>query len=162
MNTPRKILGISGSTKKESSSDRLLRILSEKYKDIIELEIFNRIEELPHFNPELSDNPPNEVRHFRSLIEEAEGIIICTPEYVFSLPGSLKNAIEWIVSTTLFSSKPVALIVAAASGDKAFESLSLIMETIESRVYEDSRLLIKGIKGKLGKSGELDKEVLVQ
>lgn len=65
----------------------------------------------------------------------------------------MKNAIEWTVSTTVFSNKPVALIIASASGEKAFESLQLILTTIEARIAENSKLLIQGAKGKVGENG---------
>jgi len=79
------------------------------------------------------------------------------------LPGSLKNAIDWNVSTTLFSHKPVAIIVASASGKIALESLLTIMTTIESEIAKDSSLLIQGVKGKIGKNGEIiDKKTINQ
>lgn len=150
-----KVLGISGSTKSRSTSLSILEFLSRKFKDKIEFKIYNRIGELPHFNPELEEDLPNSVLELRELIEESDGIVFCTPEYVFSLPGSLKNLIEWNVSTVLFSSKPVAMIVAAASGKKAFESLELILTTIESSIPEESKLLIQGAKGKIDKEGNI-------
>jgi NAD(P)H-dependent FMN reductase len=71
---------------------------------------------MPHFDPELStDNPPKIIVEFRTAIEKADGILICTPEYVFIIPSGL-NAIEWCVSTTVFSDKPVGLITASADG----------------------------------------------
>jgi NAD(P)H-dependent FMN reductase len=82
-------------------------------------------------------------------------VLICTPEYVFSLPGALKNAIEWCVSTTVFSEKPVALITASASGIKAHESLQLILKTIYADVREETQTLIQGAKGKVGDDGEI-------
>ncbi len=90
-----------------------------------------------------------------------DGVLFCTPEYVFSLPGSLKNAIEWTVSTTIFSQKPTALIVAAASGEKALESLRLIMTTLEAQVRDETTMLIRGVRGKIGKSGEISDPDLV-
>ncbi len=122
----------------------------------MKIEIFDGIDKLPHFNPDLdNDNVPQVVKDFREKIKIVDAVIICTPEYVFSLPGSLKNAIEWNVSTTLFSNKPVAIIVASASGEKAFESLDLVITTIESRIAEKSKLLIQGANGKIGKNGEI-------
>lgn len=158
-----KILGISGNTKSKSTALSILQFLKDEYKERIELSIYNKISELPHFNPELEEPLPNSVLALRKLIEEADGILFCTPEYVFSLPGSLKNLIEWQVSTLLFSSKPVAMIVAAASGKKAFESLDLILTTIESTLPNDSKLLIQGAKGLIGKDGKIhDKKTILK
>lgn len=128
------------------------------YSDTLELVLFNRIDELPHFNPDLEKDglPPPSVAAFRQLIEDADGVLICTPEYVFSLPGALKNALEWTVSTTIFSFKPLAFIVASASGEKAFESLELIMKTLlQQPVNEQCKLLIKGGRGKINAEGQL-------
>ncbi len=151
-----KILAISGSTKLNSTSRNILNHIKAKYTNEIELEVFDGIEKLPHFNPSTTDEEtPKEVKEFRSKIEDADGVIFCTPEYVFSIPGSLKNAIEWCVSTTVFSHKPVAMIIAAASGEKAYESLSLIMTTIETVLPEESKLLIQGAKGKVNANSEI-------
>ncbi len=129
-----KVLAISGSTRIQSSNHRILHFLSDRFGKRMEMEIYEGIDRLPHFNPDLEDgNAPAMVADFRNRINTADAVLFCTPEYVFSLPGSLKNAIEWTVSTTIFSNKPTALLVAAASGDKALESLRLIMTTLEAQ-----------------------------
>lgn len=121
---------------------------------MLDVEIFGGIDKLPHFNPDLDqENLPVLIKDFRNRFQMAAGVPIYTSEYVFSLAGSLKKAIEWNVSTTNFSNKPVAIIVAAASGEKAFESLALVLTTIEARILEQSKLLIKGAKGKVGMDG---------
>ena len=152
-----KILGISGSTRRDSTSESILKVLKEYFHETIEIDIYTNLADLPHFNPDFdTDKAPNSVEQFRERIKSSDAVLFCTPEYVFSLPGSLKNAIEWTVSTTLFSSKPVGMIVAAASGEKAFESLELILVTLESILSENSKLLIKGAKGKRGKDGKFN------
>ncbi len=151
-----KILAISGSTKPNSTSHHILNHIKSNLENILELEIYEGIEKLPHFNPAITDEQTSiNVIEFRKQIENADGVIFCTPEYVFSIPGSLKNAIEWCVSTTVFSQKPVAMIIAAASGEKAYESLSLILTTIETILPNESRLLIQGAKGKVNTHGEI-------
>lgn len=114
------------------------------------------MDRLPYFNPDRdNENISEEVLAFRTKLEAADGVLICTPEYIFSLPGVLKNAIEWTVSTTLLLGKPVAFIVASGLGEKAFESLTLIMETVGPRMTEDSRLLIKGSRAKVSADGNI-------
>lgn len=158
----KKIFAIIGSTRANSSNLRLVTKIKTLTKDIFDLTVFEGISSLPHFNPDIDgENPPTTIANFRQKIAEADGVIICTPEYVFSLPGSLKNAIEWCVSTTIFSQKPVGLITASASGDKANEELQLIMQTLETKFNEDTVLLIKGIKGKINDQLEIaDPETL--
>lgn len=155
----KKILAISGSARQHSSNEALLNILSRFFPKNYNLTIFNQLNSLPYFDPDLvnEEHPlPLSVKAFFSMIKEADAVIICTPEYVFSLPGVLKNALEWTVSTTLFSFKPFAFIIASASGDKAFESMDLIMKTLlQQSIPADCKLLIKGVKGKFNESGEL-------
>jgi chromate reductase len=156
MENKKKILAIIGSTRVNSSNLNLVKYLEVLSKDIFEITYFEGLITLPHFNPDLDhENPPQEVVAFRQQIADAHGVIICTPEYVFSLPGSLKNAIEWCVSTTVFSQKPVGLITASASGEKGHETLQLVMKTVEAIFTEDTTLLIQGVKGKLNAGGDL-------
>ena len=91
----------------------------------------------------------------RNKIFSADGIIISTPEYVFSIPSGLKNILEWCVSTTVFSDKPVGLITASTSGGKGHEELKLIMKTIQTNFTEETTLLIQGIKGKVSREGRI-------
>lgn len=150
----KQIFAISGSTKEHSANKKILKYIAEFYNDRLTIEIYEGVDKLPHFNPELdNENPPAEVEEFREKIQIADGVLFCTPEYVFSLPGSLKNAIEWTVSTTVFSNKSVALIVASASGEKAFKSLQLVLTTIEARIADQAKVLIQGAKGKVGENG---------
>ena len=150
MNRPR-VLAISGSTKSKSTSLTILRYIQHRYANDLDLHVYEDISGLPHFNPDHTAPPlPVPVAAIHKLIEQSDAVLFCTPEYVYSLPGSLKNVIEWCVSQTLFSGKPVAMIIAAASGQKAYESLSLILTTIECVLPEGSKLLIPGAKGKVG------------
>ena len=155
----KKIFAIIGSTRTHSSNEQLVKKLAQFTAEKWSVTIFGGLGRLPHFSPDLdNERPPFEVVEFRQQITEADGVIICTPEYIFSLPGSLKNAIEWCVSTTIFSRKPVGLITASASGEKAQEELKLIMKTIEAEFTEETTLLIKGIKGKFDEEGNLTDE----
>ncbi|WP_257670773.1 NADPH-dependent FMN reductase [Parapedobacter tibetensis] len=156
----KKILGICGSASRNSANLLILNIIAELGKSDFELEISDNLTELPHFKTELTEKSvPEKIVGFRNRIANADGIIICTPEYVFSIPSGLKNAIEWCVSTTVFSDKPIGLITASASGIKGHEELKLIMETVQTNFTDETTLLIQGIKGKVDKEGKiLDKE----
>jgi chromate reductase, NAD(P)H dehydrogenase (quinone) len=159
----KKIFAISGSTKKISSSSAIIAEIKRKFADKLEIELFEGVDTLPHFNPdEDQENFYPSVDLFRRKIELADGVIFCSPEYVFSIPGSLKNAIEWCVSTTVFSNKPVAIIIAAANGVKSLESLQLIMTTIEARIDPGASLLIQGAKGKTNSGGITNQGVIDQ
>lgn len=144
------ILAIIGSASENSSNQRLVEFLAGSTKNEFNWIIFNELKSLPHFDPELSvNNTPQEIVAFRKQIEKADGILICTPEYVFSIPSGLKNALEWCVSTTVFSDKPCGLITASAQGEKGHEELKLILKTLMARFTSETTLLISGAKGKI-------------
>jgi NAD(P)H-dependent FMN reductase len=153
------IFAISGSTREKSSNLKLIELFASSVPEEYQVIIFNRLDRLPHFNPDLDNEAlPAEVVAFRKNIREADGVLICTPEYVFSIPGSLKNAIEWCVSTTVFSGKPLGIITASASGEKGHEELQMIMKTVEAKFTDTTTLLIQGIRGKLDEKGNISDE----
>ena len=156
MTAKKNIFAIIGSASANSTNLKLVEQIAILTENEFNLTIYNNLKTLPHFDPELStDNPPKEIIEFRKSVEEADGIIICTPEYIFSIPSGLKNAIEWCISTTIFSEKPIGLITASASGQKGHEELQLIMKTAMAKFTDKTSLLIQGIKGKFDKQGNL-------
>lgn len=156
MHEKKNIFAIVGSASKNSSNLKLVQKFALLCKEDFDVTIFENLSQLPHFNPELSiENTPQIVLNFRQSIQQADGLIICTPEYVFSIPAGLKNAIEWCVSTTVFSKKPIGLITASASGQKTHEELQLIMRTVETYFNDETTLLINGIKAKIDAHGNI-------
>ncbi len=149
-------MAISGSTRKDSSNESILQTIKEVYKDLLDVELYEDIAELPHFNPDPNlEEVPRPVIEFRERVDQADGVIICSPEYVFSLPAVLKNALEWTVATVVFSDKPVALIIASGLGEKAYEQLILIMKTLQSKI-ENATLLLQGVRSKVNSEGKID------
>ena len=145
----KKILAISGSTRQNSSNGNLLKAIAALFEDSMEMNIFEGIAALPHFNPDETDKTIAEVMHFRQLISNADGVIICTPEYAHGVPGSLKNAIDWTVSTNEFSHKPTALITASTDGRAGHAALLETLKTIEAENVEHLQLLISFIRTKI-------------
>lgn len=145
-----KVLAISGSTRINSTNSQLLDWIAKLAGNQLDIELFETLAHLPHFNPDLDNsNPPDIIAALRRKIQQADGVLICTPEYVFSLPGALKNALEWTVSTTVFSDKPVALITASGLGEKASEQLTVIMNTLGARFDNNTQLLIQAARSKI-------------
>lgn len=164
MTEKKNILAIVGSASANSSNLKLVEHIRDWTKDDFSVIIYNELKSLPHFDPELSaNNPPQSIIEFRKSIAQADGIIICTPEYVFSIPSGLKNAIEWCIATTVLGDKPTGLITASADGEKGHEELQLIMKTAMAEFTEDTSLLIKGVKGKFDANGHLmDSQIKIQ
>jgi chromate reductase len=156
MNVSRpKVLAISGSIKPGSANQQLIRAIAQLAGNDLEITLFDELHRLPYFIPGETDAVPESVIRFRNEISAADGILVCTPEYVFSLPGVLKNALEWLVSETVLSDKPAALITASSSGKAAYESLLLIMQTLGAKSSEASAMLIPGIKSKIAADGTI-------
>ena len=156
MTDRKNVFAIIGSASRNSSNARLVAKLAEMASDDFRITVLEDLKVLPHFDPELSvENTPEVVRKLRADIESADAVIICTPEYVFSIPSGLKNAIEWCISTTVFSDKPTGIITASADGQKGHEELQLIMRTVMASFTEETALLIRGVKGKISLAGEI-------
>ncbi|CAL1519517.1 NADPH-dependent FMN reductase [Chitinophaga sp. MM2321] len=150
MNSKINILAISGSTRTQSSNLNLIKAFADQASDVFTVHIFEGLSDIPHFNPDLdNENPPEQVAAFRRQLNAADGILICTPEYAIGVPGTLKNAIDWTVSSMEFSKKPVALITASTSGMKGHQSLLGTLLIIEAKMTAATQLVISGIKTKV-------------
>ena len=100
MNVKPKILALSGSTRKMSSNLTLIKTIAQLSVSLFEVEIFDGIATLPHFNSDDDhENPPMIVAEFRSKVRQADGVLVCTPEYALGVPGTLRNAFDWTVSS---------------------------------------------------------------
>jgi chromate reductase len=111
-----KVLGIVGSLRKESFNRKLLQAALELAPEGIELEIAE-ITGIPLFNEDvLEEGVPEEVRLFKERVAGADALLIATPEYNWSVPGPLKNAIDWVsrpIATSPLQGKPAAIMGAS-------------------------------------------------
>jgi len=148
-----KILALSGSLRANSSATSVLRQTCSLFPSTVECNIYDGLAKLPHFDD--SNETPQEVSHFRRLIAEADGVLICTPEYAFGVSGSLKNALDWTVSSGELTYKPVAVITAASVGKNAHASLLLTLSALTATVAEEATLVIPFIRSKLNEKGEI-------
>ncbi|MEP7263358.1 MAG: NADPH-dependent FMN reductase [Bacteroidota bacterium] len=164
MNDRKKIIAICGSTRMASTNLNYLKAISMLLDETVTMEIFTELASLPPFNPDHdTEQPPAPVVFFRNKLKEADGILICTPEYAMGVPGTLKNAIDWTVSSMEFSSKPVALITASSMGEKGHRSLLETLHIIEARMTQQTQLLISFAKTKINERSIItDSETLKQ
>jgi NAD(P)H-dependent FMN reductase len=152
----KKILAISGSLRARSTNLTIIENIAAMFAGQVNVSIYEGLAALPHFNPDLEQTAQiAEVDDFRRRVRASDGVLICTPEYVFSIPGALKNALEWTVGTNDFDAKPTALITASSLGEKTHESLLLVLKTIGARITEDTALLISGARTKVDSAGKL-------
>jgi NAD(P)H-dependent FMN reductase len=154
-----KILGISGSLRESSSNTTLLKILRSIPNAEVEFELYDGLGRLPFFSPERDDaDVSEEVREFRTRLKRCDGIILSTPEYAFGMPGVLKNALDWTVSSGEFDKKPVAVLSAsptALGGDKAHAALLLVLSALSANVVERASFPIPMIYKRISKAGEI-------
>jgi len=114
-----KILGISGSLRRGSHNTSLLRAAAQSLPSGVELEVFDGLADLPHYDADLDVDPvPESVALLREAIAQADGVLISTPEFNGSIPGALKNALDWAsrpFPDNALRGKPVA-VVGASTG----------------------------------------------
>ncbi|UWX60585.1 NAD(P)H-dependent oxidoreductase [Chryseobacterium oranimense] len=162
MSPGKRILVIIGSATKYSSNQKLIEQVLDQHPDT-DFKILDDLSVLPHFDTLLTDSDtPDEVLKIRKEIENASGILFSTPEYIFSIPSRLKNLLEWCVSTTVFSEKPVAVVTASANGEKGHEELVMILKTLGARTEDRHQLLIKGIKGRFSTNGLAESNIFAE
>lgn len=113
-----RILAISGSLRSGSFNTGLLRALREEARDGVEVELWHGLKAIPPYDADDDLVPgPAAVERLRELVRSADGVVIATPEYNSSIPGALKNALDWAsrpLATNAFRNKPVAVISASA------------------------------------------------
>ena len=136
------ILGIAGSLRAGSHNAQLLRLAAEGLPTGVELEVFDGLAEIPAFDQDLEDLAPDAVDALKAAIAEADAVLIATPEYNGSIPGALKNALDWVsrpLADTPIRSKPVAVIGASMStfgGIWAQRELKKVLGIMGARVLD--------------------------
>jgi chromate reductase len=136
------VLGIAGSLRSGSHNAQLLRHVVEELPEGVELEVFDRLAEIPAYDPDLEDLCPDAVEDLKAAIAAADAVLIATPEYNGSIPGALKNALDWVsrpIAETPIRSKPVAVIGAstgAFGGVWAQRELKKVLGLMGARVLD--------------------------
>ena len=136
------ILGIPGSLRAGSHNAQLLRLAAEELPEGVELVVFDGLPEIPAFDQDLEDLAPDVVDALKAAIAEADGLLIATPEYNGSIPGALKNALDWVsrpIAESPVRGKPVAVIGASTSAFGALwaqRELKKVLGVMGARVLD--------------------------
>lgn len=155
------VLGISGSLRKESTNSRLLTYLAGIMPTGLEFRLYDGMASLPHFNPDLDRNDmevDEAVDEWREKLRSADAIILCTPEYARGVPGALKNALDWIVSSAEFMNKPTAVISASPhedGGKTALESLIGTLKMMSAVIPGEATLVVPIANKKFAPDGSV-------
>lgn len=156
------IFAISGSLRKSSSNGAIINAITAMAPANVKVTLYDGLADLPHFDPGLdTEDPLPVVTDLRKQLKQADGILICTPEYAFGIPAALKNALEWTVSSGEFVDKPTALITASSQGQHGHAALQLVLGAISANLHEEAKLLIPFVRTKVNPDGSVtDAEVL--
>lgn len=98
--------------------------------------------ELPHFNPDRENAPADAVIRWQALLQRSDAVMIACPEYAHGVPGSFKNALDWVVGMTGLSGMPVALINTSPRAAHAAAALAEIVTTMDWHVVEAASIRI--------------------
>lgn len=153
------VVAISGSLRAESSNAALLRAAVRLAPAGMTITLYKGMGTLPHFNPDVDAEgavPVAAVAALRAAFFEAQGVLISSPEYAHGVPGTLKNALDWMVSSGELTDKPIVLLNASAAG-AGFAQASLVetLTVMGGRVLEAS-LLKPFLRKKVTTAGDLE------
>jgi len=137
---PTQLLALSGSLRSKSSNTELLRAAAALAPDDVDVVLYDGIGELPHFNPDPEDELPPGVVDFRARVASAAGLLISSPEYAHGVPGSFKNALDWLVGGPEFVYKPVVLFNTSPRASYAQESLAETIRTMSGWIISEASL----------------------
>jgi len=140
------ILAVSGSIRAESKNRALLEAAQLLAPPGARITLDWSLVTLPHFNPDLDTidghTRPPEAAHWRERVGAADGLLISSPEYAHGIPGVLKNALDWLVSSTTFPGKPVASLCASAMSVFGPAQLRETLTTMNARFVDDASIVI--------------------
>lgn len=130
-----RILAISGSLRAASSNTAVVCAARAIAPAGVEVDIYDALAGLPHFNPDDDRDPiPARVRELRAQVDEANALLISSPEYAHGVPGVLKNALDWLVGSSDIVGKPIAIINTAPRATHAHASLTETLTVMSARV----------------------------
>jgi chromate reductase len=161
-----RVLGISGSLRRDSYNTTLLRAAEELLPSFVELELWNGLKEIPPYDEDDDVQPgPPAVEALREAVADADAVLFATPEYNSSIPGQLKNAIDWLsrpLATSPLRNKPVVVVGASAGAFGAVWSqaeLRKVLGATGARVV-DADVAVGHAPTKFDESGRLVDEEL--
>jgi len=141
---PIHLLALCGSLRAGSSNRALLEAARRVQPDGIGISIYDGIGALPHFSPDLDNGAllPDSAKILRQRVEDADGLVISCPEYMHCLPGSFKNALDWMVGCEKFPGKPVALFQATSRHEHVPAMLRDVLRTMAADVIEEASIVL--------------------
>lgn len=154
-----KIVAMVGSLRKESYNMKIANFMRDRYRDELEIEIL-QLDNLVFFNEDIEKNPPKEVKEFKEKIKNSDGILFVTPEYNYSIPGALKNALDWCSRANRVMVNKPTFILGASTGSVGTARCQIDLRKvlnssgIAALNLPGNIVLIDNVKEKFNESGE--------
>ncbi len=159
------ILAISGSASKGGSNTELLLKIRSVFSEIYSVQVLESLSDLPLFTPQLlKAGIPESVAAFKLKVDDANAIIISTPEYLHNIPAVLKNALEWMTESGELAEKPVLPITftpAPPRGEYAMKSLLQSLQASKAKVVAELPLFQSELRSESGKIELAEEHVLI-
>jgi chromate reductase len=158
-----RILGIAGSLRKDSYNRGVLRAAAELVPENAQIDIFE-LDDIPGFSQDLEKSPPEKVAELKQLVREADAILFVTPEYNYSIPGVLKNAIDWAsrpYGDSAWAGKPAAIMgasIGSIATARAQYHLRQVMVFLDMHPLNQPEVMIGNCADKFNEAGELTDE----
>ena len=150
-----RLVGMSGSLRSGSYSNAVLETLREKFAGRADLEIYN-LSPIPLYNQDLEgEKRPEPVKALLQAIAESDGLVLCAPEFNHSIPGVLKNALDWAsrpAFTSVMAYKPVAVMATSPgpqSGARCLEHVKVALDSMLARVVLARECIITSVAAKI-------------
>ena len=145
-----KLMGICGSLQAQSSNLSMLQAAAAMVPAGVEFVIYDGIRHIPAFDPDIeAAGPPPVVAYFIEQLRSSDGLIVASPEYAHGMPGSLKNAIDWLVGSYSLDGKPVAVTTAVnhvTRGQLGLAALTHVLEVVGG-VIIGGKPILRGEEG---------------
>ena len=152
---PVQLLGMSGSLRSGSYSNAVLETLREKFAGRVDLRICD-LAPIPAYNQDFEgEKRPDPVKKLLAAIAESDGLVLCAPEFNHSIPGVLKNALDWAsrpAFTSVMAYKPVAIMATsrgALGGARCLEHMRVALDSMLARVALAREVTITGAAEKV-------------
>ena len=159
------ILGLAGSLRAGSLNAQLLRLAAEELPEGVELELYDGLADIPAYDQDLDDLVPDSVAELKNAIAGADAVLVATPEYNGSVPGFLKNALDWVsrpIAESPMRGKPVAVIGASPGQFGAIwaqRELKKVLGVMSARVLDAELAVAKADRRLEGPDPELRDEL---
>jgi chromate reductase len=128
-----RILAVCGSLQARSGNLSLLNAAAASAPRGVEVVLFDGLRDLPHFNPDLEASGGSaSVTRWRQALAHSDAVLIACPEYGFSLPGALKNAIDWAIGSGELEGKVVAITAAVPAPERGRRGLQALRDTLSA------------------------------